>query len=126
MKRSQQKRITQEAAIVRHMRHERGLSLNEAGARVRITGSAIAHIEQGRMDLSRERLKTLVQAYGYSMQEYLEYVDGKPIPVSYRDECVAIVRQLDDVKLQAVHAVLVNFMPREAPAAVPKRDKRPS
>jgi transcriptional regulator with XRE-family HTH domain len=111
MNRSQQKRITHQAKIVRHMRKTRGLSMNEAGRLVKVTGSAIAHMEQGRMDISRERLKSLVLAYGYSMQDFLEFIDGKSIPISYRDECIAIVRQLDEPRLAAVYAILTTFAP---------------
>jgi len=111
MKRSNQKRITKEAIILRHMRMEKGLSLNQAGRRVGITGSAIAHIEQGRMDVSRARIETLVEGYGYTLDDYFEYLDRKDAPIHVRDECLSILRQLDDSRIQAVHAVLVNFMP---------------
>lgn len=111
MKRSEQKRITREAMVLRYMRHTRKLSLNQAGELVGISGSAIAHIEQGRMDVSRARLQTLLAAYRFTEDEYLEYFDGRPVPLSLRDECITIVKELDDSRLQAVHAMLVNLMP---------------
>lgn len=111
MKRSNEKRITKEAIILRHMRMEKGLSLNQAGRCVGITGSAIAHIEQGRMDISRKRIETLVTGYGYTLDDYFELLERKEPPIHMRDECLSIIRQLDDSRLQAVHAVLVNFMP---------------
>lgn len=111
MKTIHQKKITQEAIIIRHMRHTRKLSLNEAGRLVGITGSAVAHFEQGRTTISRARIETFLEAYQYSREEYLELFDGGGLPINLRDECLAIVRQLDETKVQAVHAVLVNFMP---------------
>ncbi len=111
MKRSQQKRITKEAMVLRHMRQTRNLSLNDAGGLVGISGSAIAHIEQGRMDISHARLQTLLEAYRFTQEEYLEFFDGRPIPISLRDDCILILKQLDDSRLQAVHSVLINFMP---------------
>lgn len=114
MKRSQEKRITKEAMVVRYMRQVRKYSLNEAGRRLGISGSAIAHIEQGRMDISRARLNTMLDAYGFSKDQYLEFFDGREIPISLRDECFSILKQLDDVRLKAVHAVLVNFIPVQA------------
>lgn len=112
MKTIHQKKITQEAIILRHMRHTRKLSLNEAGRLVGITGSAVAHFEQGRTTISRARIETFLEAYQYSREDYLELFDGGGLPINLRDECLAIVKQLDDGKLQAVHAVLVNFMPQ--------------
>lgn len=111
-KRSNEKKITKEAIILRYMRHTKKLSLNQAGRSVRISGSAIAHIEQGRMDISRARLQTLVKAYGFTWDDYMELFDRHEIPISLRDECLTIIKQLDEIKLQAVHAVLINFMPR--------------
>lgn len=109
--RSSQKRITKEAIILRYMRLSKNLSLNQAAKLLGITGSAIAHMEHGRMDLSRLRIQTMILAYGYTTDEYLEFFDGRAVPINLRDECIQIVRQLDQVKLQAVYAVLVNFMP---------------
>ena len=109
--RSSQKRITKEAIILRHMRLSKKLSLNKAGRLMSITGSAVAHIEGGRMEVSRARIEAMVSAYGFTTDEYLEFFDGKELPLNLRDECVGIIKQLDDLKLQAVYAVLVNFMP---------------
>ena len=112
MKTIHQKKITQEAIILRHMRHTRKLSLNQAGSRIGITGSAVAHFEQGRTPISRARIETFLEAYQYTREEYLEFFDGDTLPINLRDECLGIVKQLDATKLQAVHAVLVNFMPQ--------------
>jgi len=110
LKRSQEKRITQEARILRHMRYSKKISLNQAGRLVHISSSAIAHIEQGRMDLSKARIRTLVEAYGYTMGDYLEYFDGKELPINHRDECIRLLSNIDDVKLRAVYAVLMSFV----------------
>lgn len=111
MKRTDQKRITKEAIILRYMRQQKGISLNQAGAKVGITSSAIAHIEHGRIDLSRKRIETLIAAYGYSMDDYLDFLDRETLPINIRDECIGIIQRLDESKLAAVHAVLVNFVP---------------
>ncbi len=112
MKTIHQKKITQEAIILRHMRHTRQLSLNQAGRLIGITGSAVAHFEQGRTTLSRARIETFLEAFRYTRDEYLEFFDNDSLPINLRDECLGIVKRLDEAKLQAVHAVLVNFMPK--------------
>jgi transcriptional regulator with XRE-family HTH domain len=110
-KRSNQKKITKEALVLRHMRISKKISLNQAGRLVGISGSAITHMEQGRMDLSRLRIQTLVQAYGYTLDDYLELLERKELPLNRRDECLSIIRQLDETKLLAVHAVLMTMLP---------------
>jgi transcriptional regulator with XRE-family HTH domain len=47
LKTYQEKRITREVEVLRYLRLAKKLSLNGAGAAVGISGSAIAHIEQG-------------------------------------------------------------------------------
>jgi len=111
MSRSSQKRITMEAMILRHMRLVKKLSLNQAGHLLNITGSAVSHIEAGRMEVSRARIEAMTKVYGFTMEDYLEFFDGKELPLNLRDECIGIIKELDDLKLQAVYAVLVNFMP---------------
>lgn len=110
LKRSQQKIITRDAQILRHLRLSKKFSLNKAGRTVGISGSAIAHIEQGRMDISRARLETLVHAYGYTMGEYLEFADGKELPKNLRDECLFLLRRCDEAKIQVLHPVISNLI----------------
>ena len=107
--RSEQKRITVEAKTLRHMRHSRGMSLNEAGRECGISGSAIAHIEQGRMDVSSKRIETMVAAYGFTMDQFYEYIEGKTVPINFRDESIALLRELDEARLPMVHALLLNL-----------------
>lgn len=108
LKRSQQKRISNEAKILRHMRLSKRISLKGAGRLVGISSSAIAHIEQGRMDLSRKRIESLVKAYGYTIDEYLEFFDGREIPVHLRDECITLLRNCDESKLKLLHPLISN------------------
>ena len=110
LKRSQQKLITRDAQILRHLRLSKKLSLNNAGRSVGISGSAIAHIEQGRMDVSSARLETLVKAYGYTLHDYMEYADGKELPRNLRDECVLLLKKCDDSKIQVLHPVISNLI----------------
>ena len=95
------------------MRHVKKLSLTQAGHLVGITASATAHFEQGRTQRSRAKNESFLGAYRFTRDEYLAFFDGDSLPISLRDECIGIVKQLDEAKVQAVHVVLVNFMPRE-------------
>lgn len=105
--RSNEKRITREAKVLRYLRLKSKLSLNKAGRLCNITGSAIAHIEQGRMEVSTERIKTMVAAYGCTMDDFFEYMDGdKAVPVNFRDECFILLRDMPDSKIQLAFGVL--------------------
>ena len=108
-KRSYQKRTSKEARILRHMRLSRKLSLNDAGKKLGISGSAIAHIEQGRMDISRARIITMIEAYEYTQADYLEYFDGKDIPKNLRDECILLLKTCHESKLSILHPIIENL-----------------
>ena len=109
MQRSYEKRVSRDAQVLRHMRLSRKISLSQAGRNVCISGSAVAHIEQGRMDVSKARIETLVKAYGYTMSEYMEYFDGKEVPRNLRDECILLLRLCDESKIQVLHPVISNL-----------------
>jgi transcriptional regulator with XRE-family HTH domain len=110
-KRSQERRITVQSKVVRFLRLSRGISQREAARQCRISEPAIGHYENGRMDVSPARLEQFLRVYGYTRQEYDEYLGGKAIPViSVRDECVSLLGKIDEVKLRAVHAVLASFV----------------
>ncbi len=110
-KRSQIRRGSPESKIIRYMRMSRGIPMRAAGRLIGASDSLISHLETGRLDLSPARITQLVEAYGYTMEEFEEYQAGKPIPVlSIKDECIGLLDRLDDTKLRAVHAVLVSFV----------------
>lgn len=109
MKRSQQKRITQLAKIVRFMRMSRGISQKRAAERCDLSEQAIGHYENGRMDISPKRLDQFLKVYNYSQEELEEYLEGKPIPINVKDDCISLLNQIDETKLRAVHAVLMSF-----------------
>lgn len=105
-KRSQQKRITRQATILRWMRMSRRISMREAGRRNGCSDSSISHYEQGRMDLSARKILQLVESYVYTMAEFEEYAAGKPLPVlSIKDECFCLIDRLDESKLRGKHSV---------------------
>lgn len=110
-KRSQEKKITVQCKIIRFMRISRGISQREAARQCNISEPAIGHYENGRMDISPIRLEHFLSIYGYTRQEFDEYLGGKPIPIiSVRDECIGLLDRIDETKLRAVHAVLVSFV----------------
>lgn len=108
-KRSQIKRQTLEGKVLRYMRTSKGISMRAAGALVNLSDSAISHYEHGRMDLSPDRILTLVKAYGFEEADLVQFQSGKPIPLDARDECYQIMGQLPESKLTLVHQLLLNL-----------------
>jgi len=111
LRRSQIKRITREAQVLRFMRRSRKISMNAAGASLGVCSATISHIEQGRMNVPTSRIPILLSLYHYTSTEFDEYVMGKALPVlDLRDECVQMVQKIEMNKLKALHAVLLSLV----------------
>lgn len=109
-KRSCEKRITLASKIVRYMRISRGISQRESARRCDVSEQAIGHYEQGRMDISPARLDQFLAAYNYTKEEFAEYLNGKPVPIDLKEDCISLLNRIDENKLRAVHAVLISFV----------------
>lgn len=109
-KRSQEKRITRVAQIVRYMRVSRKISQRDAARLIGVSEQAIGHYENGRMDISEARLEQMLRAYGYAREEFAAYRNGKEITVDFKAECTSILNQLDETRLRLVYGVVSNFV----------------
>ena len=111
LKRGQYKRHSKEAEILRYMRMSRKISMRKAGKLNGCSDSAISQYEHGWMDVPKRKIQQLVQSYGYTIDEFNEFLHGKAVPVlDLRKACVDLLDRLDESQLRAVHAVLVGFV----------------
>ena len=109
---NKEKKPTIESKTLRYMRLSRDMSQREVAKKCNLSVAAIGHFEHGRVDLNISRIDQFLSLYGYTKEEFKEYQAGKPVPVlCVKDECVALLEQIDEVKLRAVHAVLASFRP---------------
>ena len=110
-KRSNHKRTTKAAQILRFMRMSKGISMRAAGRLVGLSDSWISHIEQGRMDLDERKIMRLVTAYGFTRPEYEAMLAGTEVPFTdLKDECIALIDRIDQEKLKTVLAILRGFV----------------
>ncbi len=110
MKRSNQKIQTTHSKILRFMRVSRGLSMRGAGKKMRLSSTTVNHVENGRMDLNDKLIGRFIKAYGYTLKEYNDYLKGKEsIPFDFKEECISLIKSMDNTKLKAIHGLLSNF-----------------
>ena len=110
-KRTSHSNPTLEGKILRFMRKSKSISMRQAGSLIGLSDTFINHIEHGRLDLTESRINKVIAAYGYSISEFDEYRNGKPIPtICIKEECRGLLEQIDETKLRAVHAVLTSFV----------------
>lgn len=109
-RRSDYKAMTKEALVLKYMRESRHLSMRKAGKLIGMSDATISHAENGRMDLSPDFILKVVIAYGYSYQDFLNFLEGKKeVPEHLRSECIEIIKRLSMEKLRSVKAILQSF-----------------
>ena len=109
MKRSQQKKITKKAKVLKFMRKSRQIRQLRAAKFCNISESAIGHYEHGRMDISEEKLVLFLSCYGYTQQQYEAMLLKDDLPVNLKEECLNIISDLDQKRIGAVYAMLSAF-----------------
>lgn len=93
------------AVVLRRMRESASVTMRQAGGLVGISHVAISQFENGKLNLPAYRVEQLVQAYGFSKEEFQKILAKGP-EVNLLDDCHAMVDRLDDVQLPAVHSIL--------------------
>lgn len=102
--------MTKEAHILKYMRESRQLSMRKAASVTGRSEAQINHAENGRRDLTPDFILEMVQGYGYSYQDFLDFVtDKKDVPEHTLSECIEILKRLDPVKLRTVKTILMSF-----------------
>lgn len=109
-RRSDSKKLTKEALVLKYMRESRKLSMRRAAKLIGTSEPQINHAENGRKDLSPDFILKLVAGYGYSYQDFLDFVmNKKETPESLLSECITILKRLQPEKIKTVKAILDSF-----------------
>ena len=107
--RKYQKIISKEARILKSLRKLKGLTRAEAAKLCGLSRSVIDHWENGRVNLPQTRIKTIIESWGCTMNDF-DYLLSQPI---LRDEtiekCQTKLEKLSIEQLMAVDALLNTF-----------------
>lgn len=108
-RRSYRKVITKEVRILALLRKRRKLTQDKASALCRYSRPTIGHIENGRMEISHERIRHIVGCYGFSMEEFQTLMDEEILREDLVSECNEKLNLLSEAKLKLIHAMLKTF-----------------
>jgi transcriptional regulator with XRE-family HTH domain len=109
-RRSDDKIITKEAGVLKHLRETRKFSVRKVGIEIGKSATWVSHVEHGRIDLDPKKVLLLLNIYGYSYESFMELVNGNRVmPVNTYAECVEILKRLNKEKLKTVKAILESF-----------------
>jgi transcriptional regulator with XRE-family HTH domain len=109
-RRSNLKKMTKEAMVLKYLRESKSLSMRKAAKLIGVSEATINHSENGRRDLTPDFILSVVTCYGYGYQDFLEYLEGKKqTPEHLLSECMEIIKRLDKSKLRSVKTILESF-----------------
>lgn len=109
-RRSDTKKVTKEALILKYMRESRHLSMRKAAKIIGVSEAQINHSENGRMDLKPDYILKVISGLGYSYQDFLNFLNGKrEAPEHVLSECIEILKRLSEKKLKTVRTILESF-----------------
>lgn len=106
LRRSYKKIITKDVLALISLRKMKGFSQSEAGKKCGYSKSSIGHIENGRIELCKKRIKHIVVSYGFKMDDFVAQKRADIPTCEIQDNCVAIIRKLDGELLTTAHALL--------------------
>jgi len=108
-RRSYQKIITKECEVLKSMRRIKKISQDSASKLCNAPRSYIGHIENGRIELSKERIKQIVEAYGSLYSDFEANLNKSELRDKVIDNCIKKMEKLDDLKLDIVKNLLGSF-----------------
>ena len=109
-RRSDKKIMTKEARVLKHFRQSRKLSMTKAAELIGVSEATVNHSENGRRDLDLSTIQKFLKAYSYSYEEYSAVLNGEvELMSNVRDDCIELIKRLDDTKLKAIKSILESF-----------------
>ncbi len=107
--RKYQKQITKAARVIKILRKMRSWSQPLAAEKCGWSRSCIDHVENGRVDLTEDKITHILKSYGCSRSFFEELFEAPILRDEIVTDCLKILTQLENDKLKAVKALLDNF-----------------
>jgi transcriptional regulator with XRE-family HTH domain len=108
-RRSYRKQITKEVKVLRALRKMGGLSQDQASSICGYSRPSIGHIENGRIELDRERINHIVSSYGFAASEFERMMSEDVLRDEIMERCVERISSLSEEKLKVIQSLLMTM-----------------
>jgi transcriptional regulator with XRE-family HTH domain len=109
LRRSYKKLITKEVMVLTVLRKLKGFTCYQASRECGYSKCTIGHIENGRIELSPERISHIVESYGFTIKNFEHHMKSDSLITDIQDDCISIIKNLSEEKLKAVYPLLSTF-----------------
>lgn len=108
-RRSYRKEITREVQALKSIRVAKNISQDQASTICGYSRATIGHIENGRIELTKERIRFILNCYKSTEQEFEYYLKSEEQRFKILDECISKLKKINDDKLKIVKTILDGF-----------------
>lgn len=108
-RRSYQKVISKEVRVLKIMRQMQKYSQDQASALCGYSRPTIGHIENGRIELPKSRIRHIVLSYGLEMNQFYILMKEEILRDELLQSCFEKMNQLTEDKLKLVNSLLLSF-----------------
>jgi len=109
LRRSYKKLISKEVKTLKVLRLLKKITQYQASAFCGFDKSAIGHIENGRIELTPTKIEHIINSYGFTSAEFNYHLNSERFITDIQDECVSIIKSLNEEKLKVVYPLLSTF-----------------
>jgi transcriptional regulator with XRE-family HTH domain len=108
-RRSYQKHITKEVRVLKVLRQMKNLTQDQASAVCGYSRPSIGHIENGRIELTLDRIQHIISNYGFDMSEFHRLMNEEVLRDEVLDKAIEKMKNLSEDKLKLVSNLLFTF-----------------
>ncbi len=108
-RRSYQKHITKEVRVLKVLRQMKNITQDQASAVCGYSRPSIGHIENGRIELSLDRIQHIVINYGFEMSEFKRLMSEEILRDEILERSIQKLMNLPEEKLKIVSNLILSF-----------------
>ena len=105
-RRSYQKQITKEVRVLKVLRQRVNLTQDQASSVCGYSRPSIGHIENGRIELTLDRIQHIISNYGFDMSEFHRLMNEEVLRDEVLDKAIEKMKNLSEDKLKLVSNLL--------------------
>jgi len=109
LRRMYKKLITKEVKVLISLRKMRGVSQYQASLICGYSRPTVGHIENGRIELPKQRISHILESYGFSMSDFDEQMDSSDVVSDIQDKCISLLRKLSGPSLETALTLLTTI-----------------
>ena len=110
LRRNLHKIITKEVRVIRILRKRRGLTQYQAAKSCDYANSIFGQIENGRIELPRDRIEHIVRSLGFSPPDFDRLMKVEVLRDEMIERCTLYLESLEDNKLESAQLVIKSLM----------------